>query len=104
MNVDLEFFRIVEELGPLDSFESHPSTRRRVPEQSSCGCQAEDSSASCCSTPTRNPVESAWSKVTCAPSTEGPKDQTITPFPKWDPSTRAWWIWDESKGNWLRAS
>jgi hypothetical protein len=33
MNVDAEFFRIVEELGPLGAFESHPSTSRRLPQE-----------------------------------------------------------------------
>jgi hypothetical protein len=101
MNVDLEFFRIVEELGPLGSFESHPSTSKRMPEAKSCGCQTLEGSA-CCSTPSRNPVESAWSKVTFAPSAGGPKDQTITPYPKWDPVTRTWWKWDESISGWVR--
>ena len=105
MNVDQEFFRIVEELGPLGSFESHPSTSRRVPEAGGCGCKTEnDEGSGCCSTPAKTAAENAWSKVTFASAGEGPADQRITPFPKWDPATRAWWVWDESKGSWLKAA
>lgn len=99
MNVDLEFFRIVEDLGPLGAFESHPSTSRPVGDPDACGCETDDGPASCS---TKNPVESAWSKVTFALSGEGPEDRTITPFPKWDPATRTWWQWDESKGSWAK--
>lgn len=101
MNIDQEFFRIVEELGPLGAFESHPSTSRKLPQAGGCGCKSEmtEDGDGCCS----NPADSAWSKVTFAPSPEGPVDQRVTPFPKWDPQTRAWWVWDESRGNWLPA-
>jgi hypothetical protein len=99
MNVDQEFFRIVEELGPLGSFEIPSSSSEQAPESGGCGCRTEKESA-CCS----KPAENAWSKVTFAGSDGGPADKRITPFPKWDPQTRAWWVWDESKGSWLRAA
>lgn len=101
MNVDEEFFRIVEELGSLGAFESHPSTARQLPQAGGCGCSDQNGvKDGCCS----NPAQSAGSKVTFAPSSEGPVDQRVTPFPKWDPKTRTWWLWDESRGNWLRAA
>lgn len=99
MNVDQEFFRIVEELGPLGSFELHPSPTPVKTESNGCGCST-DKDTGCCSDPAQN----AWSKVTFAGSAGGPADKRITPFPKWDPQTRAWWVWDQSKGSWLKAS
>ena len=105
MNVDQEFFRIVEDLGPLGSFELHQSTSRRVPEAGGCGCKTDDNDGSaCCSTPARTAAENAWSKVTFAAAPEGPADQSITPFPKWDAATGAWWVWDDSKATWLKAA
>ena len=54
MNVDQEFFSIVEQLGPmgdinLQSFESHPATRRRAVRQES-GDRGSSSASACCST------------------------------------------------------
>lgn len=99
MNGDQEFLRIVEELGPPGSLELHPSSAGIMPESEGCGCTTEKNSA-CCS----DPAENAWTKVTFAGAPGSPADKRITPFPKWDPDTRAWWMWDESQKRWLRAA
>lgn len=121
MNTDHEFFRIVSELGPmgqltLESYEPHPAagTYARPTE----GCCDPDEGSICCSVPQAE----ASSRVSGFPGLAprlagqpdaggpvasaggGPSDPRVTPYPKWDPATRAWWVWDESAGAWTRGA
>lgn len=81
MNVDLEFLRIVEELGPLEGFDSAYVD------------EAEDFG-------TTSHPESRRAGDPSDLEAPGPADRTVTPFPKWDPETRCWWRWHEVFGGW----
>lgn len=123
MNIDQEFFSIVERLGPmgeltLATYEPHPAAGTYAhPSSDGCGCGNEEEGA-CCSTGQQNQglkVGTSFPGLTpggvesrpgTAPgrAAAGPADRRITPFPKWDPATRAWWVWDESAGAWTKAA
>jgi hypothetical protein len=108
MNVDAEFFNIVKEIGPLGdidlaSYESHPATSSN--ESSACGC-GTSSEDSCCSTDTAVAPPTAPGLGEMNPAAvqapEGPDDRRVTLYPKWDPGTRAWWVWDDAQARWLK--
>ncbi|HEX2053588.1 MAG TPA: hypothetical protein VHJ78_07695 [Actinomycetota bacterium] len=106
MNIDQEFFSIVEHLGPigdikLRSFIAHPAIEGGPP--SGCGCGSDESA--CCSTGAAEPTTSLSPAVPGlippqdavpqpeAQSGQAPADPAVTPYPKWDPASRAWWVW-----------
>ena len=119
MNVDREFFSIVEQLGPigdidLQSFESHPAIRTLPRADEGCGC-ATRAGESCCSSDKELPsAGSGGFPAICRPAEptgpaegttgNGPANPTVTPYPKWDPETQAWWSWDSARGGWFRAA
>jgi hypothetical protein len=113
MNVDVEFFNIVNELGPLGdidlaSYESHPATSSKDQMSSGCGCGTGGGDSCCGGTgtalapPTAPGLASPNAAAQSAPY--GPDDRRVTLYPKWDPGTRAWWTWDEAKATWVKTA
>jgi hypothetical protein len=109
MDIDQQFFSIVEQLGPmgdikLSSFEAHPAVDSRR-----CGCGSEEDA--CCSTTTQQPtfltsfpglVDKELAAAERVAARPGPADQQPTPYPKWDATSRVWWMWDHEQGAWVR--
>lgn len=126
MNVDLEFKRIVEALGPLGTWETgslpeSPSGRPVRREFSRRGDgptvlqePAQDcGSEQCCSgvgsvceahesEPPRHRISPGKLENRVGEELPtGPADRRYAPYPKWDAQTGAWWSWDERRRVWI---
>jgi hypothetical protein len=101
MNVDLEFLRIVEELGPLEGFDSAPPTddpsayREQAPLEHDTAYT--DEARDCGNSSYRDGRPAGDPRDPAAP---GPADRTMSSLPKWDPETGCWWQWHEMFGGW----